>query len=290
MGIAATKSLAKLGAERSKKAPELDGVLDLFSLPAAGQAPYLLQTPINDVWGVGWRLTPRLKAEGIYNALDLSQMRPQHAQQLMGVHGRQMVAELSGTACYGLESFGKVRQTIMHGRLFGEDTANFQVIEAAIASLTARAAFRLRREGLLAAGALVSLSTNRHKPGYQRQRLATRFQTPTADTGLITVRLIDMVGQKFRSSVQYHRADVLLYNLVNADSFQADLFGNVDLAADHRSRSRLGAVDALNQRYGKRTVHYAAEDLSAAWEPKHRLRSPRYTTNWDELPAAKIVK
>ncbi len=289
IGIAPTKLLAKLAAERSKKDPQLAGVLDLFSLPPGGRAPYLMQTPIKDVWGVGWRLAPKLKAEGIFNALDLSRMRPQYAQSLMGVHGRQMVAELNGTACYKLEMFGKVRQSVMHGRLFGEDTNNFQVVEAAIASLTARAAFRLRRENLLARDAVVSLSTNRHKPGYQRQRLGATFSTPTADTGLITARLVDLVNQKFRLSMQYHRADVLLYNLGGQDHFQTDLMGEVSITTDRASQARLGAVDALNDRYGKRTIRYAAEDLSAAWEPRHRLRSPRWTTNWAELPLAHIV-
>ncbi len=288
VGIAPTKLLAKLAAERSKKDPGLGGVLDLAGLPPQGRAAYLRQTPVKDIWGVGWRLTPKLRAEGVFNALDLSQMRPQLAQALMGVHGRQMVAELNGTACYRLETFGRVRQSVMHGRLFGEDTNNFQVVESAIASLTARAAFRLRRENLLARDAVVSLSTNRHKPGYQCQKLGTRFTTPTADTGLITARLIEMVNDRFRSSMSYHRADVLMYNLTSSQSMQADLFGVVDLGQDHRSQARLGALDALNDRYGKRTVHYAAEDLSSAWEPKHRLRSPRYTTNWQELPVAKI--
>lgn len=289
IGIAPTKTLAKLAAERAKKNPELGGVLDLASLKARGRAPYLMQTPINDVWGVGWRLTPRLKAEGIFNALDLAQMRPQYAQSLMGIHGRQMVTELNGTACHRLEMVGKVRQTVMHGRLFGEDTNNFQVIEAAIASLTARAAFRLRREGLLARNALVSLSTNRHKPGYQRQRLGTTFSTPTADTGLITASLIRLVNQNFQPAMQYHRADVLLYNLTSQDRFQADLLGEVSITTDQASQARLRAVDSLNERFGRRTIRYAAEDLSQAWEPKHRLRSPRYTTNWSELPTAHIL-
>ena len=130
----------------------------------------------------------------------------------MGVHGRQLVAELNGQACHPLEAFDRVRQSVMHGRMFGEDTSDFAVIEAAIASLTARAAFRLRREGLLARTAVVSLSTNRNKPGYRRQQQAIRFTTPTADTGHITASLVEALGELFVPTIRYHRANVLLYD------------------------------------------------------------------------------
>ncbi|HSX46210.1 MAG TPA: Y-family DNA polymerase [Candidatus Saccharimonadia bacterium] len=288
IGIAPTKTLAKLANHRAKKTPELGGVLDLVNLPDEDKDLYMLRTPIDEIWGVGWRLTPRLKAEGVFTALDLARLRPRYAQQLMGIHGRQMVAELNGLACHQLELFGRVRQTVMNGRMFGEDTGEFLVIESAIASLTARAAHSLRREGLLARGAAISLSNNRFKPGYQRQNKALTFHTPTADTGYITARLVDLAGDAFNPGEAYHRANVYLYDLVSQDALQPDLFGEVDVAGAQSTQARLAAVDAVNRRFGKRTLYFAAEDLSRRWEPKHRLRSQRYTTSWDELPAVKL--
>jgi DNA polymerase V len=288
VGIATSKTLAKLASERAKKDLELDNVLDLMTISPARREQYLLRTPISDVWGVGRRLTPRLRAEGVYTAFDLSQMRPRHAGQLMGVHGRQMIAELNGECCHRLELLGKIRQSVMHGRMFGEDTDKFSVIEAAIASLTARATFRLRRENLLARRAVLSLSTNRHKPGFVHQRQEVQFATPTADTGAVTAALVEILQELFRSGHRYHRANVLLYDLVGTEALQIDLLGQVDVGASERSHARLKALDQLNRRYGKRTVRYAAEDLSEAWEPKHQLRSPRYTTNWQELPTAHL--
>jgi DNA polymerase V len=288
MGIAPTKTLAKLAREHAKKEPELDGVLSLVELPPEQARAYLLKTRINQIWGVGWRLAPRLRAEGIYNALDLADTRPRLAQQLMGVHGRQLVAELNGLACHPLEAFGRIRQTVMNGRMFGQDTNDFQIIEAAIASLTARAAYSLRREGLKARRANLSLSTNRHNPGYERQQLDLRFTTPTADTGYITAQLVRAAQARVKDTKMYHRANVLLYDLIGQNNLQIDLLGEVDLAAYVNEQARLHAVDAINRRYGKTTIHYAAENLSAAWEPKHNFRSPRYTTNWSELPIVKL--
>lgn len=289
IGIAPTKTLAKLAAERAKKDEDLHGVLDYIDLTASERQKYLLRTDIKDIWGVGWRLTPKLRAEGIYNALDLAQTRPRFANQLMGVHGRQLVAELNGICCHPLEVFGKIRQTVMNGRMFGHDTSRFEVIEAAIASLAARAAYCLRREGLRARGAALSLSTDRHKPGFIAQKQHLRFDTPTADTGHITAQLVKLAQTMYSLGTLYHRANVYLFDLVDESRLQTDLLGQVNIAKADLSARRLQALDAINRRYGKTTIRYAAEDLSDAWEPKHQLRSPRYTTRWDELPVARIL-
>lgn len=285
-GIAPTKTLAKLGAERAKKDPELPDVLSLLE-PSARER-YLLQTPINDVWGVGWRLTPKLRAEGVYNALDLAQLRPRRAQQLMGIHGRQLAAELNGICCQPLQMASKVRQSIMHGRMFGQDTNQLQVVEAAIASLTAKAAVGLRNEQLLARTAAIHLSTNRHKPGYQRLSRSITLTAPTADTGRLTAAIIAAIEPTFNARAYYHRVNIFLYDLVSQHRLQPDLFGNLDIADHYAAQARSQAVDAINAHYGKSTIHYAAEDLSSAWQPRRALRSPQYTTNWSELPIAKI--
>jgi len=284
IGIASSKTLAKLASEHAKRDSGATGVLDLMHALRGIRETYLLQTPINDVWGVGRRLAPRLRAEGVHNALDLGNMPPRLAKQLMGIHGRQMVAELNGTCCHRLEPFGKVRQSIMHGRMFGEDTNKFAVVEASIASLAAKAAARLRAERLLARSAAVHLHTNRHKPGYQRTSRLISFRTPTADTGNITSCLVEAVEAAFNLRARYHRTNVLLYDLVSEQALQPDLFGDIDLDSANASQARLQAHDAINTRYGHRTIRYAAEDLSQAWKPKRQLRSLRYTTDWQELP------
>lgn len=286
VGIAATKTLAKLAGEHAKHDYKGSGVLDLGQTSSHIRTGYLLRTPVKDVWGVGWRLAPRLKAEGINTALALSRLAPRLAQQLMGVHGRQLVAELNGLSCHPLEPLGKLRQTVMHGRQFGEDTNQFAVVEAAIASLVNRATIRLRADGLLARQAGVYLSTNRHKPGYQRLSRSLNFATPTADAGTIAARLVELAGQAFNSQRFYHRADVWLHDLVGERPLQTDLLNHVNLGALAGSQARLWAYDAINSRYGPRTIRYAAEDLSRAWRPKQAHRSPAYTTSWPELPTA----
>ncbi|MEO7364324.1 MAG: Y-family DNA polymerase [Candidatus Saccharimonadales bacterium] len=289
IGIAPTKTLAKLGAERAKKDAARAGVLDFMDLTPQATAGELAATDISDIWGIGRQLAPKLRAEQIHNALDLANMRPQHARQLMGIHGRQLVAELNGVSCHPLAAIGKPRQSIMHGRTFGEDTDILAVVEASVASLTTRAAFRLRREGLLTRRAYLVLETSRFKPDYQRQTAELHFDTPTADSGQLISQLGEQLRQLYRPGVLYHRANVLFIDLVGIDRLQTDLLGYVDVTAASDGQARMRAFDYLNRRYGKDTVRYAAEDLSKSWEPKHQLRSPRYTSQWSELPIARIL-
>ena len=116
------------------------------------------------------------------------------------------------------------------------------------------------------------------------------FATPTADTGQITAQLVAKLGPVCRPQTYFHRANVLLHDLISQQAVQADLFGEVDLASQQLSQQRGQAIDQINARYGKQTIHYAAEDLSQAWQPKHGWRSPRYTNNWAELPQAQTLK
>jgi DNA polymerase V len=286
IGVAPSKVLAKLTSERAKQDDSLSGVMCWSELTSEQQHKTLQQTPVHDIWGIGRRLAPKLRAENIHTAADLAATRTQFASKLMGVHGRQLVAELNGTRCHPLEQMGTIQQSIMRGRTFGEDTNQIHVLQAAVATLTARAALRLRREKCVASQAAVLLQTNRHKPGYRSWYLPVKFSTPTNDTGRIMSRLMAEVEKIFNTSQRYHRANIFLMDFSSAQRLQTDLFGTVNTERSQREQSRMQAIDAINQRFGARHMYYAAEDLGQSWQPKHNLRSPRYTTLWDELPTA----
>lgn len=284
IGIAPTKTLAKLASERAKKTPGLKGALSLIGLNKRELSAYRAQLPLQDVWGVGWRLAPKLKTYGLTNADELSRLSPKLAGQLMGVRGRQLIAELNGTSCFKFEPLHKKAQTIARTRTFGEDVSELHIIESAIASFAIQAAYRLRRSGQLTRRAALFLTTSRHKPGYKSWTSEVRFEQPTADSGLLAETLVAALAKLHDNHRLYHRAGVWLYDFVSADRLQTDLLGHVSVEAHTKSSGRMAALDALNSRYGRGTVHFAAEDLARGWRPKQRLRSPRYVSSWDELP------
>ncbi len=288
IGIAHSKTLAKLGADLAKIDQSYGGAVDWVNGPAGWREKALASMPIKEVWGVGWRLAPKLKAEGVSTALHLAQMRPQRAQQLMGVHGRQMVAELNGVTCHELEREHKVAQSIMRGRTFGEDTGEAHVLESAIASMATRAAFALRSDGLLARKIGFMTETNRHKPGYRRWSPELKLGQPTNDTGLIITLLTEKLKGIFSSGQQYHRLCVYLYDLVPEDALQTDMLGQVSPGRHDKAQARMQALDQINTKHGRGKIYYAAEGLGKSWEPKHQIRSPRYVSSWNELPEAII--
>jgi DNA polymerase V len=325
VGIAPTKTLCKLANHHAKTHPEMQGVLAMETEPHEARAQRgrervasgrvradaersdggtrreaslsfknnetwhrtLEEASVSSVWGVGWRLAPKLRAEGVFTALDLARLRPQRAGQLMGVHGKHMVYELNGTSCLPLQARTKPQQMISRGRQFGKDTSDLGVITAAVAALANRAARELRREGQLATHAVVTLRTNRLKPGYTCVDSSARFYTPTADTGEICSQLIRTLRHSLQPKLSYHKAEVTLYGLVSSSVIQTDVFGTVDLSKLGRSQRRMAAVDAANAKYGPHAIRPAAELLSDAWRPKSAMLSPRYTSSWNELPEVK---
>lgn len=289
IGIAPSKTLAKLAAEIAKKNPEHQGSVDLVNISAEKKEALLAAQPIQSVWGVGWRTNPKLRAEGISTALALAKTRPQHAQQLMGIQGRKMVAELNGIACYQLELEGKISQSIERGRTFGEDTNKMHVLESAIANMVARGAFALRREGLLARRIGFYTNTNRHKPGYRQWARILKLDQPTNDTGLIISLLTKELDSIFSGSQMYHRLGIYLSGFVPETALQVDLLGHVNPKEHDRAAARMQALDHINAKFGRHKMYYAAQDLNRTWEPKYHIRSPRYVSNWDELPQARIA-
>lgn len=290
IGIAPTKTLAKLGADYVKKHEEHGGVLDLATITPVEQAEYLGRFPLEDLWGIGWRLAPKLRAEGLFTALDVRGLRPQYARQLMGLSGAQMVAELNGIACHGLTPFDSPHKTIMRSRMFGEDTSELPVVEAALATLAARSALEARRESQLAQRAILFITTNKHKPGYMGWYEEIRLDMPTADSGVIINAVLNRMRAIYNPNYKYHRAGVTLYDFLPAHQLQVDLFDRIRPDTHDTATARMSAIDNINNRFGRNRIHFATEDLSVKWVPKHQLRSPLYVSDWSELPVASPVQ
>ncbi len=289
IGIAPTKTLAKLASDHAKKEPVHRGSLNMVGIDIEEHTVHLQGLPLKDIWGIGWRLTPQLQAMGLQTAYDLASWPIGLARQTMGVHGEHLVYELNGTSCLPLELEGRVRKSIARTRTFGEDVNNIHIIEAAIANFAARAAFRLRESGQLTKRASLFLATNRHKPHYRKWGKEVRFPMPTSDTGQLTHALVQALGAIYDTRATYYRAGVMLYDFVSAEALQTDLLGEVNVPKHLKSMSRMQVFDSINERYGKNHLYFAAEDLGNKWEPRRGLRSPRYTSRWEELPSVKVA-
>lgn len=291
VGIAPTKTLAKLASERAKKDPDTLGVAYIASKDHQQWGYMLGKTPLEDIWGIGWGYAPKLRSLGLASALDIAKLPPITARQLFhSVHGERLVRELNCQSCLPLERIKTGAHMASATRTFGQDIYSFSALEAALASFVARAAHRMRTQGMRARRISIFMNTNRHKPQFRRFYAEIKLPCGLSDTGALSSVATKLLTQCYQKGVPYYRAGVTLHDLEPDTGIQADLLGFVDVKEQERRRTRMALLDRLNDKYGRRTLHFASEDITRAWEPRRKLSSPRYTTNWDDLPKITIAK
>ena len=282
VGIAETKTLAKIANHVAKRTESSDGVFDLSALP--DRDSLLARVPIEDVWGIGPNHARRLKRHGITTALGLRGANDQWIRKQMGVVGLRTVHELRGISCLPLEECPSPKQGITCSRAFGRPITTLVEIREAVAAYTARAAEKLRGERLAASALTVFLMTNPFKDEPQYSNAITlRLPVATDATPELLRAALKGIEAVYREGYRYKKAGVMLLGLVLVSQVQANLFDQQDRT---RSKRLMQALDFLNDRMGAGTVRYAAGGVVQPWKTQFHRRSPAYSTQWDELPVA----
>jgi DNA polymerase V len=277
VGLAPTKALAKLASDKAKKA---GGVLSL--LDPAERAEILAATPVEHVWGIAKRSAARLAEHGVSTAADFAGLNDALIQKTLGIGGVRLAHELRGTPALALAAAAPERQSVTVSRSFGRPVGSLEALETAVASFAARAAERARRHELKAGALRVFLGWREN--GLPAGDDAVARLPPTNDTPALARAARGLIGRLFVEGRSYRKAGVVLGSMEAAESGQAEFF---DDGRAERSRRLLRAVDGLNASLGPGTLRYGGEAVSAAWAPLSERRSPRWTTNWDELPNAR---
>ena len=279
IGIAPTKTLAKLANRLAKRSPEAQGVVTL-TVPSEIDAT-LAQTPVADIWGIGPGYTRRLKAHAIRTALQLRDANDRWIRQQLGVVGQRLVWELRGISCLPLALCPPPKQSLMVSRSFGRPITTLTEMREAVATYMTRAAEKLRRHQVAAGVLTVFLMTNRFtdEPHYTNS-VTMPLPVATQDTAELIGYALRGVEQIFREGYRYQKAGVILTALVPAHQVQPHLFDRIDR---ERSQHLMTAIDAINKEWGAGTIRYAAVGLRPTWIMRCARRSPRYTTRWEEL-------
>lgn len=286
VGIASTKTLAKLANRISKKTPEMKGVLDLTAMGDADVDTILAGMECGDIWGIGRRLAARLAQGGIVTALDLKRADASRVRRKLGVLGERVVRELNGLSCLALEEMPPSKQGIASARSFGRPVTELAELEEALSTYTARVAEKLRLGGLLASRMQVFVATNPFKPHEAQHNLGAHvtLDPPTHHTpDLISAALVLLRGI-YRCGHRYKKAGVFVTELVDEKNVQLSLFGRGD---DARRKTVDEVVDRLNRQLGSNKVRYAAMGTRQRWAMRQERKSRGFTTRWQELPVAR---
>jgi DNA polymerase V len=199
----------------------------------------------------------------------------------------RLVCELNGQPCLPLELVAPPRQGLTVSRSFGQTLTALQPIKEALIQFVGRAAEKLRRQRLLAAQVLVFVTTNRfsaNRPFYANSA-TVKLPYPTDFTPDLVEAAVQLLETLYRLGFHYQKCGVILLDLSPVTRVQADLFDSRDRA---REAWLMRALDSLNADYGARTVRVGNNGgKRPAWAMRQAFRSPRYTTNWRELPVVR---
>ncbi|HEX7317347.1 MAG TPA: Y-family DNA polymerase [Pyrinomonadaceae bacterium] len=280
VGIARTKTLAKVAARHARNSPETRGVLDLTD--DATRTAVLEATKVGEVWGIGPSYAKMLKESGIDTALKLRDADRRWVRRRMTIVGSRIVEELRGVRCLPLEQCPRPKRSVTCSRSFGELTGSLEDLRDAVALYTERAAERLRRGRLAASVVTVFILTDRFGAGPQYGNSVTyELASPTDITGELTWWAQRGLTRVYRRGYLYKKAGVMLNGLRPAEELSMRTHGDEHF---ERARRAMQTVDALNRRFGRGTIrHGLPRSPDGRWPTKALMRSPRYTTCLKEV-------
>lgn len=284
VGIAPTKTLAKLANRAAKKIPQLNHVC---VLEREDQREWLLRrATTKDVWGVGSRISARLAEIGIHSAWDLAKANTKHLRQQFSVNLERTAAELNGVSCFDLEDQPPAKKQIYSTRSFGTRQSELEPIKQAVALYASRAGEKLRKQNGLATNMLVFLQTSPFEENHYSKSATIKLPYPTDDSRVLIAYATFAVSQLYRKGYQFVKAGIGLIDIVDQSFYQSDLFTQQQ---SPKSVALMTLIDQVNGKYGRGTLFCAAEGTQKKWVMKQNKRSPNFTTDWRELANARCV-
>lgn len=286
VGIAQTKTLAKLANYAAKRwQRQTGGIVDLSN--EARQRKLMAALPVNEVWGVGHRVSKKLEAMGIKTVLDLCDTDIRFIRKQFNVVLERTVRELRGESCLALEEFAPVKQEIVCSRSFGERVTEYEQMRQAICSYASRAAEKLRGEHQYCKFISVFVKTSPHalNEPYYGNNAAVKLLTPTQDSRDIIGAAIKCLDAVWREGHRYLKAGVMLGDFFSQGVAQLNLFD--DHAPRRNSSQLMQVLDYLNQKNGRGALWFAGQGVQQGWAMKREMLSPAYTTRLSEIPVAK---
>jgi len=280
IGIAPNKTLSKIAINEIKRKNIPTSVLHLSNKYQIRDA--LKHTSVHKVWGVGRRLNDHLNAAGINTALELAEISPQNIRKKFSIVLERTVRELRGERCIGIEDGISSKKQIIVSRSFGERVSNLETLKPIVSNFAVRASEKLRCEKQKCSQVSVFVRTspfNKNKPQHTGMKTIKLF-TPTSDTRDILAATKKALLPIFRTGYDYAKAGIILNRFSNEQTRQYSLFKDPNEPKEDTKLMKY--IDQMNAYENQ--IYYASQNTKR-WSPmKQNMTSPKYTTNWYELP------
>ena len=279
IGLGPTKTLAKIANSIAKK--NQSGVFNLDTEDK--QIRILKNINVEEIWGISRRWGSKLRMIGIGTALELRNVSANRIRQYLGVVVQRIVYELRGISCLDLDKI-LPKKNIMCSRSFGNPLNSKATIKDFITEYSIRVAEKARQQNSRAQGIYIFLRTNRFKKEKQyNSGIMFGLNFPCCDTSVIIKLALKAIDQIYQPGYSYHKAGIMMLDLIPSDIHQKDLFQNTNYSL---SDERMKVIDFLNKKFGSGIIAHGkvrSKDKNK-WKSRSFYLSPRYTTQWDELP------
>lgn len=284
VGIAHSKTLAKLANHCAKKQAGFNGVCDFTSMTKIDLDNMMEKLDVEKVWGVGNRLAAKLNNVGISNVLTLKRADPKRIRDQFGVLMERTVKELNGEVWLQLDEMREPSKQVMSSRSFGSRVTFLAEMQEAISYHASNACERLRKQGLFTSAIHVFIQNSPFdEQPYFGRSLTISLPAPTDCTMKVTNAALWLLKRMYQPDIYYQKAGVMLMELVPKEGQQNDLFGFVN---SPKSSQLMTTIDNINKKYHRGSIRLASEGVNKTWVMRRGKKSPNYTTDWNELPVA----
>lgn len=287
VGIAPTKTLAKLCDHFAKTYPVYGGVVNWFDLSPERRKKALSITPIGEVWGIGRKTEEKLLREGIENVWQFSQADVFTLRRRYGVVLERTLREIQGVSCLPVESVPKPKEQILRSRSFSHATNDRSVLLSSVSTHMTEVARQLRREKAEAkkAGVFFLTSPFKENEPWHAAEPVTELTLPTSDTMRLVEVACRLVEAHWRPGFRYCKAGAFVTDLIpeGSCSVTGSLFDLPDEERDAARRRLMECLDDLTRRFGKGAWKIGSSGLADGWQMKRDRLTPAYLTRWADI-------
>lgn len=279
VGIGPTKVLSKLANQIAKDDANRNGVVFLSDPKTIEKE--LEHYPIENIWGIGWKLSNKLHARGIFKVSQLLQLPEVMIRKWLHVNVHRIVKELKGISCMTFKDFEEPRKQIMSTRSFGKPIFEIADLREAISCHVATACEKLREQNSIAHSITAFIRTSRHEKSQHYYGIQSAGLNPgTSATNKFIHAAMAILESIYKKGIRYKKCGIYLTAISPKNDVQEDLFSQ----GDHKKDDRLmHAIDSINRKRGRNAIQFASCGIyDHNWAMKSEHRSPCYTTRWEE--------
>ena len=285
VGIAPTKTLAKIASKLCKQYPKLRG--GCYMHRPQDIEKVLRTFPVGDVWGIGRRSAKKLESMHIRTAWDYVRLPETSVRKLFALPGYRTWLELQGTPSIQFEDLIEPRQTICVSRSFAKEITECGPLCEQVANFAESAVRKLREQHSLALEMAAFAFTNRFKENAPQTfgSQISVFPDATSDHRAIVSAAVAATRSLFRTGYGYKKAGVVITKLIQEEDHVHSLFA--DEAAEAKDARLSASIDEIKRSFGSQSILFGIQgDGRIKMAREHQ--SPHYTTLWSDIPPASV--